>query len=65
MAISREGDQGLPGWEFTLEEFSPGGWRAVGTHHDGRSVSLTGSDEMALLRKCVAEARALPEKPHA
>jgi len=65
MAISREGDQGLPGWQFTLEETSPGAWLASGRHADGRSVSPQGSDEAALLRECVQDARALPEKHHA
>jgi hypothetical protein len=65
MAISQQGDQGLPGWNFTLEEVSYGAWRAEGRHNDGRSVSRMGSDELALLRECAVEARMMPEKHRA
>jgi len=58
-------DQGLPGWRFTIEEMSYGHWRAEGLHQDGRSVARDGSDELALLAECVADARKLPERRHA
>ena len=60
--LSQQGDQGVPGWNFTLEEMSYGAWHAVGRHFDGRSVSRMGSDEMALLQECVREALALTGK---
>lgn len=34
---------------FTVEEFSPGGYRVEGRDLDGRSVSLTGTDPEKLL----------------
>ena len=35
----------VTGWFFKQEEFSPGGWRVIGTDLFGRIVSREGSDQ--------------------
>jgi hypothetical protein len=65
MAIEDLGDQGLPGWTFSMEEVSAGAWRVRGWHVDGRSVERTGTDEVPLLKECVEDAKRLTGKRYA
>lgn len=39
----------LPEWEFTVEEFSPGGWRVIAVRNGGVRGEGTGVDSDALL----------------
>jgi hypothetical protein len=64
MARTDMGDQGLPGWRFSIKEVSSGHWRVEGRHEDGRSVSCDDADERAALRACAEDARGLaPGRP--
>lgn len=62
MAIEDLGDQGLPGWTFSMDEVSAGVWRVRGWHLDGRSVERTGTEESLLLKECVEDAKRLMGK---
>jgi hypothetical protein len=48
-----------PGWQFSLKEVSAGVWRIDGQDASGRSVSRTGTDDAALLRQGIEDARSL------
>ncbi len=48
-----------PGWQFTVSERSAGVLQMEGRDQAGRSVSRTGCDYDALLKQCVADARAI------
>ena len=49
----------VTGWFFKQEEFSPGGWRVIGTDLFGRIVSREGSDPKTLLHACIKDAEAI------
>lgn len=42
---------GLPDWEFTVEEFSPDGWRLVAVRNGEPRGEGTGSDHDALIEE--------------
>ena len=47
----------LPGWEFTVTEFTPGGYRVIATRDGGIRGEGTGSDSDGLLDDYRAWAR--------
>lgn len=57
----------VPGWKFSLEEFSPGAYRIEGLDDAGRSISLSGTDPDRLLKDAKAwalkNADAVPPRP--
>lgn len=45
-----------PEWSFSIDEISPGVYKAVGSDVKGRRVELTGTDPGVLMARCKAAA---------
>lgn len=49
----------LPKWKFDIDEVSAGVYRVIGTHTNGASVQVEGTDPEKLLEECRNSARNL------